>query len=632
MSLFRWATLLFLSIAGPVMFGQTTEKKNETPAEAIQRIGAALRPDDRKVLVEAFQAAIKQGMQLDVPKVHDNVSVHAALLPYTVCKRVFGGEVANHYTAIEVIVSNRSADASLIVQSLFIDYSKWPLAGRVTQFPEADLQSYEAGTNKAQVASMEGRVVRGELLDAQTWTARNTFIRTLKLAGAIATGYQFSLKEQGFLRGIAAFTGQVTPAVETFWPDGIVPQMNRISDFGFQVNKVVPQQSAEIIVAFYPMARFLTPGVQEVFKRAPALLFAPGQAAFDKKAQVLLKKYLPEFLTDDDIKELQHELKKDTPDKPILHMINNFTLNSVRVAVGGIMSIDVNTVPPSVESIGMDGGNTVAVWGDAGQRTGIVRGRFLKGADVKILEADKLGITGVEAVVDGSTDISLKFRLTLSKPIPSDTMLTFQLTKTAKVAGSDKVLESNPYLLNVTYNPPSPEIASVQMADGKIVLVGSQFYDWQSNMKLVLKPSVAQGLSDVTVDKAAIVRKPERIEVDASKLTLAPACWTPELSLSGVTRTGGKFAVPAEPKLTAAKVTAKTIQVTGSGFLDLAKDCKSKLEFQVQPTGGTAQKAANLKVESLTKATFDAPDVSTGEWSVNVVVDGQQKGSIKLEK
>lgn len=607
--------------------------EKESSAEAIRRISESLPDKDRKVLVDAFQSALKQGFKLDVPKVPDNVSIHAAMLPYKVCKRVFGDEVAENYAVIEVIVSNRSADAALIVQNLFIDYSNWPLGGTGNTFPETELKSWEAGTNPAQVASVESRVVRGELLDAQGWTLRNTVIRALRLAGVIATGYQFSLKERGFLRGIGAFTGEVIPAAETFWPDGVVPQMNRISDFGFAINKVVAKQSAEIIVAFYPISRFLTPGVQKVFKRAPAMMFAPGQVAFDKSVQSLLKKCLPDLLSDEDLKSLRNELKApaSNPNHPILDMLHKFTLNSVRVVVGGSMAVDVDTVAPSVESVSIDGGNTVAVWGEPGQKTGVVHGRFLKSAEIKILDTDKYGISGVEAVADGSTDTLLKFHFTLGKPIPPDTVLTVSTMKRTKVAGVDKLLESNPYLLPVTYNPPSPSIVKVELVDGKIVITGSDFYDLNGDMKLTLNPSKGEGLSDVTVDKALITRKSDRVEVDGSKLRLAPACWTPELMISGVSRAGNSFAIPADPKLISAKLTDKTIVVTGTGFLELS-DCKSKLTFQTQRAGETSQAAKNQKIESPSKAKFDAPDVSTGEWSVNILVDGQQKGTIKLEK
>ena len=91
------------------------------------------------------------------------------------------------------------------------------------------------------------------------------------------------------------------------------------------------------------------------------------------------------------------------------------------------------------------------------------------------------------------------------------------------------------------------------------------------------------------------------------------------------------FAVPAEPKLTAAKATGNSVAVSGAGLVDL-KACKSTLAFQVQKTGGAAQPVEKQKLESSTKATFEAPDISAGEWSVVVLVDGQVKGTVKLEK
>ena len=43
--------------------------------------------------------------------------------------KVFGRELGKKYGVFLLTISNHSADAALIVHSIFIDYSQWSLAG-----------------------------------------------------------------------------------------------------------------------------------------------------------------------------------------------------------------------------------------------------------------------------------------------------------------------------------------------------------------------------------------------------------------------------------------------------------------------------------------------------------------------
>jgi hypothetical protein len=272
--------------------------------------------------------AAKKGHPLTVVgAVRDKVSVEAVLLPYDVSRHVFGREVADSYAAVEITVSNHSTDASLIVHTVYIDYSQWALSGyiylkqardaqlaRAKKAAEQDknttgaaasanqqpLQTettiYEAETKANQIASVEYRAVRGQALDAQPWTKRNITIRALRLAGSIASAYSFVTRDQDIVHGITAFAGQVVPGAETFWPDGTVEQLNRISDLGFKVNKVIPKNASDVIVAFFPLDRFLTPGLKVMFKKSPALFFAPYALAFDHEARKQFRPIFTDFL------------------------------------------------------------------------------------------------------------------------------------------------------------------------------------------------------------------------------------------------------------------------------------------------------------------------------------------------
>ena len=240
--------------------------------------------------------------------VRQNVTVEAVLLPYDVCKRVFGTEIAKNYAAVELTVSNRSPDSALIVQSVFIDYRDWALSGinflDSTRTGEkksdggTDWPDYEAPNKAGQISSVEYRVARGELLDRQPWTFRNLSLRALQAAGSIAAAYTFSISEKGIITGIGAFNGEVMPALNALFPDGTVAKSSDQSVLGFQVNKVIPKNSSDIVVAFFPLDRFLTPGLKKLFLKSPALFFAPYALMFDKEARDALKPQIEYLLGD----------------------------------------------------------------------------------------------------------------------------------------------------------------------------------------------------------------------------------------------------------------------------------------------------------------------------------------------
>jgi len=219
--------------------------------------------------------------------VKGNIHAQAVLIPRVDAKRIFGKEIGEHYAVIEVNIGNKSPDAALIIQGIFIDYRNWPLSG----VPPSDIavtanpDDFQSPSVPNQVASEEYRVVRGQLLDAQMDTWRNRFLRWLTLGGNLAAAFSFSINEQGIVRGIAAATGVGIPGVATAWPDRTVEQLNRVSDFGFRSPKLVPKQGSEVIICFFPIDRFLTPGFRKLFLKSPALFFAPLQMLFDESIQ-----------------------------------------------------------------------------------------------------------------------------------------------------------------------------------------------------------------------------------------------------------------------------------------------------------------------------------------------------------
>lgn len=437
-----------------------------------------------------------------------NVSVEAVLIPARIAKTVFGKEISNNYAIIALTISNRSSDDAFIVHSVFIDYSEWLLSG-ASPFPQQNnapcsapleetnasaasgtasnnapprkrqgncLHSWQQETTGNQIDSVETRIVRGQLLDRQPWTTRNWVLRSLVAAGSIAFGFTFATSSDSWIRGIGAFNSSVIPAAQAVWPDATVGQMNRISDFGFQVNKVIAKQSSDIVVAFFPIERFLTPDLASLFISSPAIFFSPLAALADPKVKERMKWYLRDVFTegkkgsedkDAEIGNLKAHLyqvvrgdceKLESSSEPAAadslgkacetaELVNRLSLNVVRIRVSGSMTVDVDKVPPQITEVDIDtpaGKDAVSMWAKGANLIGVIRGSFLgggtpavKGIDNKILQ--------IQADANSSNDTELHFTITLNDDLPAGTnSLNFQASKTSDGATITSAIHNFP--------------------------------------------------------------------------------------------------------------------------------------------------------------------------------------------
>jgi hypothetical protein len=374
-----------------------------------------------------------------------NVRVEAVLLPPAVSKALFGKAISSRYAVIELTISNKSQDAAFIVHSVFIDDSEWLLSGTTKAMAAAGL-AVEAGAapqsvTANQIASVEYRIARGEALDAQAWTARNWAMRLLQFLGVLATGSEFTFKETGIVKGIGAFTGQVVPAAQVLWPDGTAGQLDRISDFGFRANKVIPKEASDIVIAFFPLDRFLTPGLKKLFLASPAVFFVPAAALVDKTVRGRMIGVLQRLVgavqvrPDDSVEAILSNSK-------IKGLLDSISLSKIRVEVDGILSVDIDTVPARIDSVTFDAPTTP--WDGAHPITGVLHGAFLSDGQPEIDESKQLGIT-VEAAPDQASGNQLRFTLHLSKAVATGTILHFHVTKT----NASRTIASPPFSITV---------------------------------------------------------------------------------------------------------------------------------------------------------------------------------------
>jgi hypothetical protein len=484
------------------------QKNGKTEAEAQKRVAEA-------------EQKVKDAAEHGTPLTHvtstdvtNNTSVEATLIPASIARTVFGKEIANHYAVISLTVSNQSSDYAFIVQSVFIDYSQWLLGGsspfnesnklcspeektasvfalskKISQkssqgadtsstrdatqstdqttnapsCPGNPLQPYQQQTRPNQLASVESRIVREELLVKQPWTTRNWVLRAMQAAGSIATGFTFAASSQSWIQGIGAFNGSVIPAYQSLFPDSTVNQMNQISNVGFQVNKAIAKQSSDIVVAFFPLDRFLTPDLQSLYLSSPAAFFSPVEAMLDPKTHGKVNPYIVKLFGDDDKwKALSNNMlsflpqlgpgacvpyensltpldastlgTKENPMKSLelacltAAAVNRLSLNTIRIIVGGSMTVDVNSVPSQITSVDIDPPAKADDMWKKGSLNGAIHGSFLSGATPTLVSPPS-GVT-IKGVADGSTDTQLHFTLDLASDLPTGTSkLTFQVTK-----------------------------------------------------------------------------------------------------------------------------------------------------------------------------------------------------------
>jgi len=367
-----------------------------------------------------LEAAAAKGKPVPTEStVRNNVSAQAVLIPQVDARRIFGREIANRYAVIELNVGNKSSDAALIIHGVFIDYSGWALSGLTTQGPPLSasgrpFEMFQSTTNSNHVASEEYRVVRDQAQNASLFSGRSWTMRALTLAASIAGAYPFGLTTLE-VKYFNAFSGVLVPGIEKLWPDGTPEQLHRISDYGYRTNKVIPKESAEIIICFFPIERFLTPGFRNLFLKSPALFFAPLQMLADKKLDkdvTSLLKTIDKDLDRDELAKampcyvriareidykavagdvLREELNRNAingclnvfgltkPDANgkidligastgsvseetknkfanflALDFITHMSLNNVSVTVDGVMTLDTSSMAPKLESLKFD--------------------------------------------------------------------------------------------------------------------------------------------------------------------------------------------------------------------------------------------------------------------------------------
>ena len=174
-------------------------------------------------------------------------------------------------------------------------------------------------------------------------------------------------------------------ALKSCGPDSLLTRLNRISDFGYRVNRVVARQSSDTTIAFFPIERFLTPNLKRIFTRQPALFFNTGLALVDPNPEMTA---ILERVSGKRLAELTTQLpamvtcagsgEADACQRSagLMSLLRATSLNSIQVIVDGSLMVEALAVPPSIDGVGSQGNRIV------------VTGNFLSGARLVIDPVD----------------------------------------------------------------------------------------------------------------------------------------------------------------------------------------------------------------------------------------------------
>jgi len=504
------AFLLLASLFSPIVLAQD---KADSPAVFATKGGKTPVPAGKTIPMQT------------VITVKDNVSVEAGLLPYKPAVNLFGREVAKNYAVIQLIISNRSTEDALELHSVFFDYSEWALSGiGESSTREPVLNPWNAGTRAGEIASIESRSIRTEMLNAAPFSVRNLVVNGLVLVGTAAGGYTF-LMTTDFAKGVAAFNNPFSPAVGKFWPDQGPGQRDFVSDNGFQTNKVIPKQSSDVIYAFFPIDRFLTPGLKALFLKSPAAFFNPAEMYFDASNAKLFEPFkkavsltLGGSLTPDQVVQAlaspchlsletksapakqegcEKELDATTTLK-VKSFMENLSLNSTHILISGIMTENVDTIPAFISGVTIDPkARPEEFWvvkpapaAKAGEKpapapalNAAIDGKYLTNGTPTITDiapppaaagkaaasaklSDYLDASSIKVVSDGSSDTKLNFSFELKESIPPGSTLTFMVSKKD---ASGKATDSMKFPYKVTYTAATSaemKITAVEASDG----------------------------------------------------------------------------------------------------------------------------------------------------------------------
>jgi hypothetical protein len=242
-------------------------------------------PNTQTTSTSARQTKTENNTPLQaVATVNASIAIQAGLLPHDAAKELFGGWVADHYAVVQISIGNHSRDQQFILQDVFFDYSGWLLSGLYSSEAQRlrgrQVQDYQQETKPGEISSIGALEVHDGLKSASVFSPRNTWVNGLVLLGVTAGGFAF-LGPVGFTQAVTGYNSAFIPGLQKFWPDRTIDQQTNVLKYGFQDKLVIGKEEPSKTYAFFPVARFLTKGLADLYLKEPAMFFNPAELFLD---------------------------------------------------------------------------------------------------------------------------------------------------------------------------------------------------------------------------------------------------------------------------------------------------------------------------------------------------------------
>ena len=431
-----------------------------------------------------------------------------------------------------------------------------------TPAPTSSDESLTQGTKPGQVATVGAVDIQDQVTEDSIFSKRNLVVNGLTLVGQVAGGYAF-VGAAAAAKGIGAYNSAFVPNLGKFWPDRRLDQEQFLLKLGYRTDQstAIAKDDHGSYYAFFPLSTFLTPTLKKLFLEDSAVFLNPAEAWLEPGALKSqngrrhdhleeLRSFIwqlalaipgnseptsndelvpvPSFSRAKLLTELAAECDADNACPPRVlaekTLFAKASLNSVRIVVRGVMTVDLDDIPPIINSVSCDGEKSGASYwtvSDAPEGAGgdkpaadgkapspgadpaakatvktlscTATGKYLSNATINATEIDipnvaKPNITdyldksSTKTDSSHSSDTSLAFSIGLIKTLPTGAELTFQASRATpnSATGTSIQVTSSNYVYKVTYDAPpgDPSITNVAMDNDATISV------WQTPAKL----------------------------------------------------------------------------------------------------------------------------------------------------
>jgi len=250
---------------------------------------------------------------------------------------------------------------------------------------EAD--DYTKSSKPGQVATVGALDVQNEVTEDSIFSPRNLVINGLTLVGQVAQGYAF-VGSAGAAMGIGAYNAAFVQNLAKFWPDRRLDQEKFLLSLGYRTDQstAIAKDDHGSYYAFFPLATFLKPSLIKLFLDDPAVFINPAEALMPIGKDSTDTKSLTDFLlkivraipnnSSIDENTLLIDLASQCPGDKCLYkdpdkvvrvvaekyLFGHASLNSVKIVARGVMTIPVDSVPPTIDTVKFDNEDSASTW------------------------------------------------------------------------------------------------------------------------------------------------------------------------------------------------------------------------------------------------------------------------------